>query len=79
MKNVKVLVALITGLFTFTSAQAGEMSVTGSMQATYQSEQDNVTGNPLGLNTDLSFTGTTELDNGTSVTWSLATDGTFFR
>ncbi len=77
MKNVKVLVALITGLFTFTSAQAGEMSVTGSMQATYQSEQDNVTGNPLGLNTDLKFTGTTELDNGTSVTWSLATDGTF--
>ena len=75
MTKLKI-VALIAGLFAFTSAQAGEMSVTGSMQATYQSEIDQVTGNPLGMNTDLTFTGTTDTDFGTA-TWTMGTDGTF--
>ena len=78
MKQVKIIVALIAGLFAFTSAQAGELSVTGSMQATYQSNQDNNTGNPLGMNTDLTFSGSTDTDFGTA-TWTMATDGTFFR
>jgi len=76
MKQVKIIVALIAGLFAFTSAQAGELSVTGSMQATYQSNQDNNTGNPLGMNTDLTFSGSTDTDFGTA-TWTMATDGTF--
>ena len=76
MKQVKLIVLLIAGLFAFTSVQAGEMSVTGTMQATYQSEVDNNTGNPLGMNTDLSFTGTTDTDFGTA-TWTMGTDGTF--
>jgi hypothetical protein len=46
------------------------------MQATYQSEVDDVTGNPLGLNTDLTFSGSVDTDFGTA-TMSLATDGTF--
>ena len=76
MKQLKIVVALIAGLFAFTSVQAGELSVTGSMQATYQSETDDVTGNPLGLNTDLTFSGSTDTDFGTA-TWTMATDGTF--
>ena len=76
MKQLKAIVAVIAGLFAFTSVQAGEMTVTGSMQATYQSEVDDVTGNPLGMNTDLTFTGATDTDFGT-VTMTLATDGTF--
>ena len=76
MKQVKTIVALIAGLFAFTSVQAGEMTVTGSMQATYQSEVDDVTGNPLGMNTDLTFSGSVDTDFGTA-TMSLATDGTF--
>ena len=76
MKKLKLIVALTAGLFAFTSVNAGEMSVTGSMHVTYQSEQNNVTGNPLGMNTDLTFTGSTDTDFGT-VTMSLATDGTF--
>ena len=76
MKQLKTIVALIAGLFAFTSVQAGELSVTGSMQATYQSEVDDVTGNPLGMNTDISLKGSTDTDFGT-VTMSLATDGTF--
>ena len=76
MKQLKTIVALIAGLFAFTSVQAGELSVTGSMQATYQSEVDAVTGNPLGMNTDIKLSGSTDTDFGT-VTMSLATDGTF--
>ena len=82
MNKSKILVALIAGLFSISSAFAGEMTVTGSMQATYQSDREGgasggVTGNPLGLNTDLAFSGTTEVLNGTTVTWTMATDGTF--
>ena len=76
MKQVKIIVALIAGLFAFTSAQAGELSVTGSMQATYQSNTDVTTGNPLGMNTDLTFSGSTDTDFGTA-SWTMATDGTF--
>lgn len=80
MKTLKILAALLAGLFSFNAANAGEMTVTGSMQATYQSETQGVnstTGNPLGLNTDLVFTGATEVLDGTAVTWTMATDGTF--
>ena len=77
MKQVKIIVALVAGLFAFTSANAGEMTVSGSMHATYQSEVDDTTGNPLGMNTDLKFVGSTEVLDGTAVTWTLATDGTF--
>jgi len=76
MKQLKTIVALVVGLFSFTSVQAGEMTVSGTMQATYQSEVDNLTSNPLGMNTDLTFKGETDTDFGTA-TWTMATDGTF--
>ena len=37
MKQLKIVVALVAGLFAFTSVQAGEVTVSGSMQATYVS------------------------------------------
>ena len=67
MKITKILVAL-SFLFAVTSANAGTMTVTGGMQATYHSESDNTTGNPLGMDTELTFSGATELDNGVTVT-----------
>ena len=76
MRQLKIIVALVAGLFAFTSAQAGELSVTGSMQATYQSESNSETGNPLGMNTDMKFSGSTETDFG-EATWSMSTDGAF--
>mgnify|MGYP006104346309 CR=1 FL=1 len=76
MKQLKIIVALVAGLFAFTSVQAGEMTVTGGMHATYQSEKDDVTGNPLGMNTDLKFAGSQDTDFG-AVTWTMATDGVF--
>ena len=46
MKITKILVAL-SFLFAVTSANAGTMTVTGGMQATYQTEQDATTGTRL--------------------------------
>jgi hypothetical protein len=49
------------------------------MQATYQSEVDRTTGNPLGMDREIAFTGTTELDSGISMTvmQDFGDDGTF--
>ena len=68
MKTLKIVVAFIAGLFAFTSVQAGEVTVSGSMQATYQSEVDDTTGNPLGWKNNLTFSYGGELDNG--ISWS---------
>ena len=48
MKITKILVAL-SFLFAVSTANAGDLSVSGSIQATYQSEVDRTTGNPLGM------------------------------
>ena len=48
MKITKILVAL-TFLFAVSKAYAGELTVTGNMEATYQSETTGETGNPLGM------------------------------
>ena len=66
MKITKIFVAL-SFLFAAVTANAGTLTVTGNMEATYQSEQDNVTGNPLGMDKELKFSGSTELDNGITV------------
>ena len=66
MKLTKILVAL-SFLFAVSTANAGELTVTGNMQATYQSEVDDVTGNPLGMDRELKFSASTELDNGMTV------------
>ena len=78
MKITKILVAL-SFLFAVSTAQAGEMTVTGSMQATYQSEVDSTTGNPLGMDREIKFSGSTELDNGISmsVMQDFGDDGSF--
>ncbi|MDA8822612.1 hypothetical protein N9N34_02660 [Candidatus Pelagibacter bacterium] len=77
MKQLKTIVALVAGLFSFTSVQAGELTVSGTMQTTYQTEASTTTGNPLGLNTDMTFSGSTDVLNGTTATWTMGTDGTF--
>ena len=78
MKITKILVAL-SFLFAVSTAHAGEMVVTGSMQATYQSESDATTGNPLGMDREIKFQGSTELDNGMNMTvmQDFGDDGSF--
>ena len=66
MKISKILVAL-SFLFAVSTANAGELTVSGSIAATYQSESDRTTGNPLGMDRELEFSASTELDNGMTV------------
>jgi hypothetical protein len=73
MKITKILVAL-SFLFAISTAHAGELTVTGNMEATYQSEAESNTGNPLGMDRELKFSGSTELDNGITVSVMQDTD-----
>jgi len=66
MKITKILVAL-SFLFAISTAHAGELTVTGNMEATYHTQSDKTTGNPLGMDRELKFAGSTELDNGITV------------
>ena len=49
------------------TANAGELTVTGNMEATYHSQSDKTTGNPIGMDRELKFSASTELDNGITV------------
>jgi len=66
MKITKILVAL-TFLFGVSTANAGELTVSGSMETTYHTSSETTTGNPLGMDRELKFSGSTELDNGITV------------
>ncbi len=60
------LSALCGSLASISAANAGEMNITGTAQATYTSVGGGVTGNPIGLNSAVTFTGSGELDNGST-------------
>jgi len=63
--------ALCGSLAAVASASAGEMTVKGGATATYSSNESDVTGNPIGINSGLTFTGSGETDNGTTFTLTL--------
>jgi hypothetical protein len=60
------LSALCGSLAAVSAAQAGDMSVAGAATATWSSNTGDVTGNPIGVASQLTFTGNGELDNGTA-------------
>jgi len=66
------LSALCGSLAAVSAANAGELAVTGGATATYVSNEGTVTGNPIGLSSGILFTGTGELDNGTTFTLTLS-------
>jgi len=71
-KLTKIGVSALCGsLAAVASAQAGTMSVAGGATATYSSHEGAVTGNPIGMNTGLTFTGSGELDNGSTFTLTI--------
>ena len=73
MKNklTKIGVSALCGSLAAISAQAGEMSVSGTATATWTKGSQTTNGNPLGMNSGMTFKGTGELDNGTAVTYTL--------
>jgi len=74
-KLTKVGVSALCGsLAAVSAAQAGSMAVTGGATVTYTQNEGVVTGNPIGMASGLTFTGTGELDNGNAVGTTIALD-----
>jgi outer membrane protein OmpU len=67
-KMKKIGLSALAGTLASFAANAGEMTVTGSAELSYsQNDTDEITGNPLGTNKNISFAGSGELDNGWTV------------
>ena len=71
MKNItKVGLSALAGSLAFASVNAGEVSISGSMIASFTKKGGyNTTGNPPGMNKELTVTGSGELDNGVGVAY----------
>jgi len=76
MNNLKkVGLSALAGTLASLSAQAGELTVTGSAELSYvQRDGDELTGNPIGMNKNIAFAGSGELDNGWTVSISQGTN-----
>jgi len=73
MKNImKTLLVSIASLSLMLSAQAGELSVSGSAKATYNASSGDNTDNGIGVTNELNFTASGEMDNGYS--WKYSTE-----
>jgi len=70
-KLTKVGLSALCGSLASVSAHAGTMEVLGGATATWSSNSSQVTGNPLGMNSGLTFKGSGELDNGSTFTLTL--------
>jgi len=66
------LSALCGSLASVSAASAGSIDVTGSAMATYTTLGGQVSGNPLGMATGLTFTGNGELDGGQTFSVAIA-------
>ena len=76
MKNIiKSVIVMLSSISLFASANAGELSVSGTAKATYniQSGQTNA-GKGLGITNELNFTAAGELDNGFTWSYSMELD-----
>ena len=76
MKNIiKSVIVMLSSVSLFTSANAGELSVSGTAKATYNilSGYTNV-GKGLGITNELNFTAAGELDNGYTWSYSMELD-----
>ena len=74
MKNItKVGLSALAGALAFTSVQAGSMSISGSMEGSYTKKGGATSTQPLGMDKELSITGSGELDNGVGVAYKQTT------
>jgi outer membrane protein OmpU len=74
-KLKKIGISALAGSLASLSAQAGELTVTGSAELSYvQRDSGEITGNPIGMNKNIAFAGSGELDNGWTVSISQGTN-----
>jgi len=72
-KLTKIGVSALCGsLAGISAANAGDLTVTGGADMTWMSQSDSTTGNPIGIGSNVGFTGSGELDNGWTVDLSIA-------
>jgi len=64
--------ALCGSLAAMSAANAGDLSVTGGVDMSWISIDNDTTGNPIGMGSNLTFSGSGELDNGWNVALSVA-------
>ena len=64
--------ALCGSLAAISSANAGDMTVTGGVDMSWISLQNDNTGNPIGMGSNLTFKGSGELDNGWAFDYTVA-------
>jgi len=69
------LSALCGSLASISSATAGELSVTGGVDMTWMSKENDQTGNPIGMGSNITFNGSGELDNG----WTFSTSTAYLN
>jgi len=65
------LSALCGSLASISAANAGTLEVLGGATATWSSNSGAVTGNPIGMNSGITFKGSGELDNGSTFTLTI--------
>ena len=77
MKNIaKILFVAISSLSVMFSVNAGELTVSGSAKATYNSTSGQNIDQGLGVTNELNFTASGEMDNGYSWSYSMELDPT---
>ena len=64
--------ALCGSLAAISAANAGDLTVTGGIDLTWMSEDDQTTGNPIGMGSNYTLKGSGELENGWTVDLSIA-------
>jgi hypothetical protein len=76
MKNIiKTLIVMLTSISLFSTANAGEVGVSGTAKATYNIQSGKVhKGKGLGITNELNFTASGELDNGYTWSYSMELD-----
>ena len=79
MNNFKKIgVSALAGSLVAFSANAAELGVSGATAVTYTSQDETeVTGNPMGLKTNIGFSASGELDNGMSVSYFIVSKDNF--
>ena len=77
MKNIaKLLFVAISSFSLMFSANAGELSVSGTAKATYNATSGQQKDNGIGITNELKFTASGEMDNGFTWSYMMALDPT---
>jgi len=70
-KITKLGVSALCGTLAATAANAGSLSVSGGADVSWVSLDYGVVGNPIGIGSNMTFSGSGELDNGSTVTLNI--------